>query len=116
MNEIALFGMKKMLGGNAWKTVTPSLLPADVMALRTTGRQYKKLEHGESLSAVLQEKQVMEGPLWELISPKIGTRETTCCRERMEQGQQIWTVRRTFLLPDAERAVRNFREFRQHPI
>ena len=45
----------------------------------------------------------------------IGTRDATYCRERMEQGQQIWTVRRTFLL-DAVKAVRNFREFRQHPI
>ena len=49
----------------------------------------------------------------------ISKRETTYCRERMEQGQQIWTVRRTFLLllhlPDAGKAVRNFREFHQHP-
>ena len=45
----------------------------------------------------------------------LGTRETTYCRERMEQRQQIWTVRRIFLL-DAVKAVRNFPEFRQHPI
>ena len=87
------------------------------MALRTSERQYKKGRAWREWVSSAPRETVMEGPLWELISPLLAPeKQTTCCRERVEQGQQIWTVRRTFLLLDAERAVRNFREFRQHPM
>ena len=47
--------------------ITPSLLPAGVMALRTSTRQHKKIELGVTGLVVFQKKQVMEGPLWEMV-------------------------------------------------
>ena len=86
-----------MLGGSAWKTVTPSLLPADVMALRTSGKQHKKLELGESGSAVLQEKPVMEGPLWELISPLLAPEKPRAAVKEWNKGSKYGPYGELFL-------------------
>ena len=58
-----------MLGGTVWETTTPLLHQADVMALRTSARQYNKLELGVSGFALRHMQQAMEGPLWRMTSP-----------------------------------------------
>ena len=58
----------KVLGGTFGEMIDSLLKPSDVMVLRASARLYKKLELGVCGLALLLKKQVMEGPLWQMIS------------------------------------------------
>ena len=115
MSEIALFGRKKDVG-RYFVEKDNSLIASSrrdgIAYVRKTVQ--KAGDRRESVNTA--PKETSDGRTLVVVDKSpIGTRETTYCRERVEQGQQLWTLRRTFLL-DAVKAVRNFREFRQHPI
>ena len=71
--------------------INPLLHPADVMVLRTSAKQYKKLELGVSLLALLQKAQVMGKLLWEMINKSLvdswRRSKITYSRKHSEQGQ-----------------------------
>ena len=55
-------------------------LGANVMALRSSARQYKKLELGVSGFALLHMNHVLDGPLSEMISPLLTLDDATKLR------------------------------------
>ena len=88
MSTSALLEIERVLGGALWDVIAPLLLAADVIVLRASERQYKKLEQGESGFASASKETSVGRTLVDNDRSLVGTRrfsKTTYCRKRMKQ-------------------------------